>query len=63
MPVSRIFTEGKNWLDRKPGRNCEVHEEGDWDCETLGGREREIEQGAEHAEHEYGEKKGRITKG
>lgn len=23
MPVSTIFTEGKNWMDRKPDRNCE----------------------------------------
>lgn len=41
MPVSRTITEGKNWLDRKPDRNYEEHGEGDWDCETLGGRERD----------------------
>lgn len=23
MPVSRICAEGKNWMDRKPDRNCE----------------------------------------
>lgn len=41
MPGSRIFTKGKNCLDRKLDRNCKEHRIGDWDCETLGGRERD----------------------